>query len=1165
MTTSEVRVNQVKVYRNNFIAEKNKTTSGRELKNENKSQTNDKQDNKSKKKKIAIIISLILLIVSIIIIIFFLIFVWLKRKKQNKNIYSINYEEYIRELMINTKVDDYTRLNINQTEYEDIIIEGKKIQLSVYRKTYYDIYIISVEDCNENYEGNCKKYFTASIAEVSQCISFKNENCEPKTLVDLSNNNKNNLRNLGDFEKINDLKNHPIALCLVNFTDTNNFTSISCHESLKENIKRQILSDLYYFRPNGKLFYKDDEFSVIKEKDKKIIIRKSKGKCNIKTISNTYCDLDMNITKDSNGNLLLFNEIILSNITSDISNGLNKYKSTKLEIMSSNQNDYKKNLFLILNKLEPNLKKEKASMITRKLSSYYNKNLEKEESLFSKEYMGIKIDLNFKYDYGINSESIKAFNYLNYNEHEKELINKAYFSNLNSAIKKLISLSKSGNYIAYLLYEKIKNNLNNLAEEITIKISNLNSLIFYQDLTEIFDSTLILKEIKFLTYNIVEESTILSNQLNTSLNNIENNEIENINYLETNIDNYYSSSYNYLNLTFYNLKELGILMNPLKIFSANSNTYFNETLSSFIKTIQKANNLYTNYWQKESNIIEKETKSSLLNDFKDNYSNSIQKQRTILNNLYLRMKNNSLTIINGTEEDYKILENNLNNSNNYSQNILNKIINKVKNVINSKKNENLLMDIDKENFNQTLKESNEIENILYNDDNRDKTFNNIMSKFKENFTNIIKYMNRLKERKFTLIDDSLKEQFFTTSIKDNIKNDISKCGVDIINTIKKENKEYLTQIKDNINNIVNDSLVEDLNSLIFDLNIFFSEENLYKFSNLYDLAFQTSLNKMKNDILNNQLLIENYYKEFADILEDRVSLFSKFEDFIILNSTKKVSRGYCKKYCIFQNYLSDTKDYLSNHLYNDFFNEYKNITTQIKDILDLIKDSRISELFPEFRQFDFFKKHINNLDNINNLTAYYFSLDKFNNSYLSIINDFKNEQLEKIENITDFFNSHHELIKKIEKSDDNIDDDNDLCMIFKIEIEISGKTLNIDTDQFCAKIASSYDNFKKIINISMYSDENFQNLFNQFNTIIISANETSYNYDSKINKVKDFLISLEKDTIEKNITNDYLSPIQNKIDLIISERYEEKLVKNSYNFYKNNIDGKIENIFGDVN
>ena len=48
--------------------------------------------------------------------------------------------------MINTKVDDYTRLNINQTEYEDMIIEGKKVQLSVYRKTYYDIYIISLED-----------------------------------------------------------------------------------------------------------------------------------------------------------------------------------------------------------------------------------------------------------------------------------------------------------------------------------------------------------------------------------------------------------------------------------------------------------------------------------------------------------------------------------------------------------------------------------------------------------------------------------------------------------------------------------------------------------------------------------------------------------------------------------------------------------------------------------------------------------------------------------------------------------------------------------------------------------------------------------------------------------------------------------------------------------
>ena len=697
---------------------------------------------------------------------------------------------------------------INQVDYEDMLIEGKKVQRPVHmRKTQYHIYLISKEICREKAKNYCNNYCTGSIAMVSRCISSNNEDCEPKVLVDLLNSTKSNLRNLEQTEEIKDLKNFPIALCLFTFIDTNNISSISCHESLPENIKNEILSDLYYFRPVAKLAYKEDEFFIKEEKDKKTIIRKSKGKCNIKHNETTHCVLDMNITKDINGNLIEFNEKYLSNITSsDKLNEFNKYKKTKLidetsNIISLNKEEYKSNLNIILNKLKPYLKNETFSFdknMTRKLSLFDDKYFEKGQSLFFKEYMGIDIDFIFKYNSGLNTETMKAFTNLNFDEKKNELVYKQYFSNLNRAIKKLFSLSKSGNYIAYLLYEKMKKILDNLTQEITIKIRNLNSLIVYKDLTEIYDSTLLMNEIQILPNYIIEKSYSLFNKLNTSLMNIENNKIENINYLDNATDEYYSSSYNYLNKTFFNLKKLEVLVNSLKSFTENSNSYFNNTVNSYIESIQKINDIYTNYWRKENNIIENEIEI-FLKDFEDNYFNSIKKGKNIVNNLYLRSKNKSLTIINSNEENYQQFENNLINSNSISENIFNKIKDIIQEIFIDKKNENILSETEKKDFNQTLKESKEIADKLYNDENKDKIFEKIMTNFKENITNIITYMDIIKEEKFTLIDDPLKEGFFTSSIKNNIKDKISKCGIDIINIIKKENNEYITNKNEKLN------------------------------------------------------------------------------------------------------------------------------------------------------------------------------------------------------------------------------------------------------------------------------------------------------------------------------------------------------------------------------
>ena len=315
-------MNKIITYQNyaNSIdkSERNKTIERPEINNYN--------NNKLNKKKLILTIS-ILFIIIIVIIFLLLIFYWKifqKKKKKESNIinYQIDYEQYKNELFFKTKVNDIRRFSLNQISYEDMIINGKNIQSKVFRKIFYDKYIISEKECELQNKNYCNKTYTASVAKVSQCLSLEHENCEPKLLVDLINNTKTNLRYLNE---LNDLKDIPIELCIFNFTDTNIIISISCPESLPENTRNDLLSDLYYFRPlPEKSSERKDEFNITIENNIKNIKRISKGLCDINNKIISFCDLNLSIKKDSEGNLLSINETYISNITSD--NGFNKNK-----------------------------------------------------------------------------------------------------------------------------------------------------------------------------------------------------------------------------------------------------------------------------------------------------------------------------------------------------------------------------------------------------------------------------------------------------------------------------------------------------------------------------------------------------------------------------------------------------------------------------------------------------------------------------------------------------------------------------------------------------------------------------------------------------------------------------------------------------------------------
>ena len=67
---------------------------------------------------------------------------------------------------------------INQKSYEDMIIDGIKTQMKLFRKEYIDIYIISENEADSKNKKFYNKTYYGSISIVSQCLSTEKDDCE---------------------------------------------------------------------------------------------------------------------------------------------------------------------------------------------------------------------------------------------------------------------------------------------------------------------------------------------------------------------------------------------------------------------------------------------------------------------------------------------------------------------------------------------------------------------------------------------------------------------------------------------------------------------------------------------------------------------------------------------------------------------------------------------------------------------------------------------------------------------------------------------------------------------------------------------------------------------------------------------------------------------------
>ena len=235
-----------------------------------------KKDVKDYNKKKTINQMIIVISIILICILISLIIIYISKRldqrpntdSQQSTIISPNSFDSIEiEFTIKTQVNDLKRIYVFQKYYEIILSNGQLIRKELYRKTYYDIYIISEKESDEKNKKFYNKTYLASISIVKECISREDENCEPKQMVDLTGNNILNIRN---FEEIDELKDLPISLCLFNLTDNDVITSMICPESLPESKRQNMILDLYFFRPPSiKRLDKEVQLQII---EKKILI-----------------------------------------------------------------------------------------------------------------------------------------------------------------------------------------------------------------------------------------------------------------------------------------------------------------------------------------------------------------------------------------------------------------------------------------------------------------------------------------------------------------------------------------------------------------------------------------------------------------------------------------------------------------------------------------------------------------------------------------------------------------------------------------------------------------------------------------------------------------------------------------------------------------------------
>ena len=803
----------------------------------------------------------------------------------------------------------------------------------------------------------------------------------------------------------------------------------------------------------------------------------------------------------------------------------------------------------------------------------------------------VQINLNLKINPGINSNFTGAFGNIIFDDKEILYSSIEEVSGLQSLIEKLSTLSKAGNILATELYDKINNKLETFTNEISIRIKSLDELIMYYDIYQVFNSTLVEYSYKTLPPETVEISDELIKALNFTFYNIKLGNIKlNIDKLAGDIYDYISEIHELIRKMMDNLKELSnILITKNNTYAQITNYYLNDTSYSFSNIIEKIKSILNTYFIKEFEKVNPKLEE-IIYLLELNSNNTLKIELSRLKDLYSNIKNNIYTIKSITESDHQKVLSNLDKSFLYPSDIIQGIKNYIEESMKIKENGYFLSNEEISNFNSSvfniIIESEKIVKILDDIKIIDKTFDRIMIKFRENMIHSVKNMEKLKSENFILEEDVLNKTFFSEEEKGKIESELKNYCNNLINVIQTEKSTYMQKIENNLEIFFSDNL-DNLNEIISDLDAFLSEDDLKDMVQAFESSLNSTLDILTNTVKENINLTKQYFDLYFNMINDDTGLKNLLQNYYLNDLTiytpyysqsvvhqipifdkiygKMRTNAYLSKYNNFVANLDFAEAYLKEQMKIEIINKYRETFPKIKEELQSIVDNKLSEKYSNYSDFYFLDNHLRIVNRLNERIDKYFSSDILEKKYLKIINENINSNIELIKSTKIYINEKHNYIKDLGNYADN---SNDICIVFRRKVCYGCTNCVSYTyfyDRFCFILSPYENNYISIKKITFDLIKNFTEYNSVFNNINLDIKEKIEIYNGILKDLDLNISKIKNEILNKDIDiNDNIKEINEWILLILQKKFEKVLLNKSYDYYKSNLDLKLENIFSEI-
>jgi len=1009
-----------------------------------------------------------------------------------------------------------------------------------YIKAKIDIYIISEESPEQSIISNYyQKKITSSVSINSLCYALKGTDCEYIKYLDLSESNKNNLRNIEQEPNIEDLT---IPMCLIEHTESNIILSINCPKNIEENLKSLIEEAFKGIKPETiKGEEKDKTLSdtTIETKEEKIEINSFSKLCEIgEEEEDKTCESYKKIITDKEGNFISCNQKLKTEtnlITDEYEYNFKDLTSENSE--SLNTANFKTNLNTLLNFLNNYMEKETYDNM-RNLNeederNKGNKGLQQQE-YFTKIINGFTINASIS-DNIIMEDKSKTESIIKINNNKQEISYNEVNSNLTKTIENFQDLTNAMNSLITILFNDTSKPLEEIINEVISEFTKIDNNLVFKDLSSIFDSTFLIEGLNEFPYTIVSAAKnlfsnikILNDDLLYSVNDYKTK-------LKNDISTFLSKEHNLIFKLFNNLKELNSLLSSQKSKIASIASFYglNNTNSSFVKTIERADEILNNYYIDEKNKI-----GGLLDKLFGKFLNdsllSIENGHLILDNITNRLENESVLINRGNEDDIKTVIDNIYNAKIVEKEIIPKIIEIMKkNIIlsNGYLITQKVIEENKNTYSPISESATNTANNLVKNEYVDENFDEIMKYFRQQLIIILKNIEISKRENFPIKSNVLSQEF-NASFED-LETFYKNEKIKIRNSIENDNKNFLKSINEEINSFLKENEF-NLTNLVKNIQNNLSKLKLDYLDNKYYEMLNYSMNNITEILDNNNELALTYLKDVKDTT----------------HHTEKIK----KTITIFLNKLNEIKIYMNLKFKNDLVNKYKDIINKFKKGLQSIKSNAIIKKYYEYKDLSLFRTHIDIFINqaFSNLDDK-ISDNIFNSKYLTLINNFKTSIIDKINTQRIKINELYKPISKKTYSSDSINDIYYSYTYSKCILKLFRCLISVNKIGYKPKSVASTDNYQKLLsfvfdNFSKNFDKQFEQTYN-----IFSENINSYNNIVAI-------LGNELESIIDNFSQkklDFINPIFEESKSFINDQLGNNVLKNSYNYYKNELNKRL--------